>query len=47
MGIFTRLFTPSAMPSVQAEGETMTPQESDKEKKVPPAAPSGVRRLCL
>ena len=44
MGIFTRLFTPGAMPSVQAEGENMTPQEpTDKEKKVPPPAPSGVR----
>lgn len=44
MGIFTRLLTPGAMPSVQAEEKKMTPQEpTDKEKKVPPPAPSGVR----
>jgi hypothetical protein len=44
MGIFTRLFTPGAMPSVQADAENMTPQEpTDKEKNVPPPAPSGVR----
>ena len=44
MGIFTRLFTPGAMPSVQAEEPNMTPSEpTDKEKKVPPPAPSGVR----